>query len=70
MDMFAAGFEAGAIGPGSCATPGMAGGINGLGSAEARTGRSRAPASSDVIRMSFLVLMVLGFLPYGMIVIW
>src|SRR5262245_13707593 len=56
MDMFGAGLDAGAIGPGSGATPGMAGGVNGLGSAEARAGRSRAPASSDVIRMSFLVL--------------
>jgi hypothetical protein len=70
MDMSGAGFDAGAMGPGSGATPGMAGGVKGRGSAEACAGRSRAPASSDAIRMGFLVLMVLAVLPYGMIVIW
>jgi hypothetical protein len=69
IPMFAAGFEGAATGPGSGATPGSAGGVRALGSADACAGRRSAPTSTDVRSMSFLVLIrcSLSF-PYGMIV--
>src|SRR6266571_4597093 len=64
--MFCAGFDAWAIGPGSGATPGSAGGVRACGVAEARAGRSSAPASTTPANATLrvhaglrLVLMVL-----------
>src|SRR5262245_51354394 len=69
--MFAAGFDGAARGPGSCAIPGIAGAVSGLGSAEACAGRSSTPASAETMQMSFLVLIGCSLShPYGMIVIW
>jgi hypothetical protein len=76
--MFAACFAGGAIGPGSGATPGMAGGVSGVGVATAGADRSSAPASTEPTSVSFCVIVVLilslafdcsgGLSSYGMIV--
>src|SRR6476646_4254095 len=53
-----------AIGPGSAATPGIAGAVSGPGVAKAGAARSKAPASTAPMVVS-VVLVLMGALAFG-----
>jgi hypothetical protein len=64
VPIVADGFDAGAIGPGSCATPGMTGATSGVGAAEAKAGRSRNAPASDATDAAVFMWRFMAAIPF------
>ena len=64
VPMVAAGFDADAIGPGSCATPVKAGATSGVGAAVARAGRSKSAPASNATDAAVFMWRFMAAIPF------
>jgi hypothetical protein len=67
VPIVADGLAAGAIGPGSCATPGRTGAASGVGAAVATAGRSRSAPASDATDAAVLMWRFMAAIPFVMV---